>query len=397
MGARVDWLTLGLGLLPFWSALALALWAGGMVALWVRRGGLLLRDRDTWLGLLLVVGLGVSTWQSPTPGEALLGLGNVLPFLAFFLAVRGELSPLRMRRLLAVMGSTAVVVTGIGLAQALFPHPWTVSLLGVEINWHPRIPGRIDSVFSDANVIASYCVMMFWVQLGLAGTAPAKSWRRWAWGAAAGLTLLALVLTRSLNGLAVMWGMGLALTVAFRRYGLSVFLLLLGVAVVGAGWDWPGWRAVVPEVLWGRIPKYITGQAEDLRTVQWRIAWQGFWQRPCWGWGLRSFPNLYHRATGSWVGHPHNLWVMLLVETGVWTTGLLTYLVGRVIVGAWQTWQQDRQPWYGGMGLAFIGVTLFHMLDVTLFDGRVNGLAWLLLAGLAGGTGTRRRLSGGRC
>jgi len=33
--------------------------------------------------------------------------------------------------------------------------------------------------------------------------------------------------------------------------------------------------------------------------------------------------------------------------------------------------------------LGFVGITCFHGLDVTLFDGRVNGLAWLLLAVLA--------------
>ncbi|MCS7030754.1 MAG: hypothetical protein NZL92_04400 [Gloeomargarita sp. SKYG116] len=385
MGARLDWLAIGLGILPFWSVLGLALWAGGMVTLWVRQGRALLRDQDTWLWLTVAVGLLFSAWQSPAPGTALLGLGNFIPFFAFFLALRSYLTPARMSLLLTIMGSTAVVVAGIGLAQALVSRPWTLTILGVEMNWHPRIPGRIDSVFSDANVMASYCVMMLFVQLGLAWQAPVKSWARWGWHAAAGLTLLALVLTRSLNGLAVAWVIGLGLSWAYRRYGVSALLLLLGLAVIAAGWDWPGWRLVVPEVLWGRIPKYLTGQAEDLRTVQWQVAWHAFLQRPWWGWGLRYFPTLYRQSTQSWVGHPHNVWVMLLVETGVWTTALLMYLVGRVLAQGWWHWQRSRQPWYGGMWLAFVAITLFHGLDVTLFDGRINGLAWLLLAGLAGG------------
>ncbi|MCS7291558.1 MAG: hypothetical protein RMI89_01095 [Gloeomargarita sp. SKYBB_i_bin120] len=388
-------MAIGLGLLPFWSVPALALWAGEMVTIWGRQGCVLLRNRDTWQWLLLTAGFLWSTWQSPAPREALLGLGNFVPFFAFFLALRPYLTPTRLQVLLTVMASTGVAVTAIGLLQATFPYPWTLTLLGVEMNWHPRIPGRVDSVFSDANVMASYCVMVLFVQLGLAVQAPAKSWTRWGWGMAAGLTGLALVGTRSLNGLLVVWLLGLGLSLAYRRYGFSALLLLLGLAVVGAGWDWPGWRAVVPEVLWGRIPKYLSGQAEDPRTTQWQIAWQAFWQRPWWGWGLRAFPTLYHQATGRWVGHPHNLWVMLLVETGVWTTLGFTYLVGRVVVQAWRHWRQDPQPWYGAMGLAFIGVTLFHMLDVTLFDGRVNGLAWLLLTGLAGARGHKSPPDGG--
>jgi hypothetical protein len=74
---------------------------------------------------------------------------------------------------------------------------------------------------------------------------------------------------------------------------------------------------------------------------------------------------------------------MLLVETGVWVTGLLTVLVGRVVVQGWWHWRQRGDWLYGGMWLGFVGITCFHGLDVTLFDGRVNGLAWLLLAVLA--------------
>ncbi|MEN9217193.1 MAG: O-antigen ligase family protein, partial [Gloeomargarita sp. HHBFW_bins_162] len=260
-----------------------------------------------------------------------------------------------------------------------------VTLFGLEMNWHPRIPGRVDSIFSDANVMASYCVMMMPVQVGLALKAPAGSRGRWGWAGAVSLTLLALVLTRSLNGLAVVWLLGMGVCLLHRRYGLAGGILLLGIATIGAGLDWPGWRSVIPELLWGRLPKYLEGQAEDLRTVQWQVAWEWFLQRPGWGWGLRYFPTLYQQSTNSWVGHPHNFWVMVLVETGVWATGLFTLLVGRVVGRGWFSWRKNKDWCYGGMWLGFVGITCFHLLDVTLFDGRVNGLAWLLLAGLADG------------
>ena len=382
MGARIGWLGLGLAVLPFWSALGLAVWAGGMLGLWWRQGRALCQRRDTWLWLLLAVLFLVSALQSPDRGNALLGLGNFLPFFGFFLAVRAQVTPAQRHLWAQIIGVTGLVVAVVGMAQLLGGQA-TFSLWGLELNWHPRIPGRIDSVFSDANVMASYCVMVGAVQGGLAASAPAGSWRRWGWGAASALTLGAVVLTRSLNGLAVVWLLGLGLSLMYRRYLVAGGLVLLGLGILGAGWDWPGWRTVVPEVLWGRLSKYLAGQAEDLRTVQWQIAWAWLGQRPWWGWGLRSFPALYHQSTHSWVGHPHNLWVMLLVETGIWTTGLLTVLVGRVVVQGWRQWRQSGDALYGGVWLGFVGISCFHVLDVTLFDGRINGLAWLLLAVLA--------------
>ncbi len=381
MGTGLNWLEVGLGILPFWSGLGLAVWAGGLISLWVRQGKILLRQRETWLWVGLTGWMLVSALQSPDPGAAVLGLGNFVPFFAFFLAVRTQVTPARRQRWAYLMGGMAFLVAGVGVAQA-WGGQGTVELFGVEMNWHPRIPGRVDSVFGDANVMASYCVMMLPVQLGLTLKASPGSWCRWGWTGAMGLTLLALLLTRSLNGLGVVWLLGMGVSLTHRRYGLGMLLFLLGIGILGAGWDWPGWRMVLPELLWGRLPKYLFGQAEDLRTVQWQLAWDWFRQRPWWGWGLRYFPTLYQQSTNSWVGHPHNFWVMLLVETGLGATGLLTFLVGRVVVRGWWYWRQTRDWLYGGMWLGFLGISCFHGLDVTLFDGRVNGLAWLLLAGL---------------
>ncbi|MEN9213912.1 MAG: O-antigen ligase family protein, partial [Gloeomargarita sp. DG_1_6_bins_138] len=381
MGTRLGWLEIGLAILPFWPGLGLAVWAGGLLAVWVRRGRVLLRQRETWWWLGLAGLLGVSALQSPDVPGALLGLGNFLPFFAFFLAVREQMTPAQRQTWVRIMGGTAILVAGMGVAQS-YGGQATVTLCGLEMNWHPRIPGRVDSIFSDANVMASYCVMMLPVQVGLALHAPANTRQRWGWAGAAGLTLWALLLTRSLNGLAVVGLLSMGVSVLHRRYGLAGLIGLLGLGIIGAGLDWPGWRAVIPELLWGRVPKYALGQAEDLRTVQWQLAWAWFWQRPGWGWGLRYFPTLYQQSTQSWVGHPHNFWVMLLVETGVAVTGLLTVLVGRVVWQGWGYWRTSKDWCYGGMWLGFVGITCFHGLDVTLFDGRVNGLAWLLLAGL---------------
>jgi len=52
---------------------------------------------------------------------------------------------------------------------------------------------------------------------------------------------------------------------------------------------------------------------------------------------------------------------MLLVETGVWVTGLFTVLVGRVVVQGWGHWRQTQDWLYGGMWLGFFGGHLLSL------------------------------------
>jgi O-antigen ligase len=96
------------------------------------------------------------------------------------------------------------------------------------------------------------------------------------------------------------------------------------------------------------------------------------------------------------IGHPHNLLLMLAAETGIPAALLFFGLVGWVVVqgslllasrrpfsSAKASDRGDRLLYFSYL-VAFTGCALFSFLDITLFDVRINLLGWLLLAAIAG-------------
>jgi O-antigen ligase len=148
-------------------------------------------------------------------------------------------------------------------------------------------------------------------------------------------------------------------------------------------------RRIVPRMIWARINDEMFERPDaSLRTTQWHFAWEMIKQRPLTGWGLRNFSALYKDQTQFFVGHPHNLPLMLSAEMGVPATLLFYGLVGWIVYSGveWIRGSGDR----GDRAIvltyvvAFMACTLFSLLDVTLFDARINTLQWLLLAGIWG-------------
>jgi O-antigen ligase len=151
---------------------------------------------------------------------------------------------------------------------------------------------------------------------------------------------------------------------------------------------------------------YSDRAIETLRSTQWQFTWELIQDRPFLGWGLRNFTPLYQTQMEIWLGHPHNLPLMLSAEIGLPGLMLLLGLVGSIIIrgsklvmiwsdlsptpGA-QQWQQDQLMFLTFI-IAFCALSLFNLLDVTLFDLRLNLLAWVLLAAINGASHHYRQL-----
>jgi O-antigen ligase len=79
---------------------------------------------------------------------------------------------------------------------------------------------------------------------------------------------------------------------------------------------------------------------------------------------------------------------MLLAETGIPATLLLYLSVGWVCyrgvnhLNPLQPLRTQTHLIPLMLLLAFAATTLFHLIDVTLFDARINTLGWLLLAAI---------------
>ena len=125
-----------------------------------------------------------------------------------------------------------------------------------------------------------------------------------------------------------------------------------------------------------------------LRITQWQFLGDMIKQRPITGSGLRSFTPAYEAAMDTWLGHPHNLYLMLTSEIGIPAAGLFIGFVGWILVRGRLVWQglaeKSERLIFFSYFMAFSGYALFNLLDVTVLDLRLNVFAWLLLAGIWG-------------
>ncbi|MBW4519677.1 MAG: O-antigen ligase family protein [Scytolyngbya sp. HA4215-MV1] len=378
------------------------------------------------------------------PGEAFLGLVHFLPFFGIFAALSLLIqTSAQLRRLAWVLVLGSVPVTLVGLGQMFWGWAGPVQVLWIVVNWilppTGNPPGRMDSVFEYANVLASYLVMVFVVTLGLwihrnpwrpenvqdqneetvasSKTLPlidaedprrvvyrsqaTPSLRVWLFlTACLGADAIALILTNSRNA----WAIVVLVCLAYAVYLGWHWLLVLvggvtGTVLLSAFGPEPlrqKLRQLVPAFFWARLTDemFPDRPLPTLRTMQWRFAVTMAQQRPWTGWGLRNFSPLYQEKMHFWLGHPHNLPLMLAAETGIPATILFLGLVGWVFGRGWWKLSQgfgtlaspsfeDRLMFFTYL-LAFSACTLFSLSDITLFDARINLLGWLLLAAIRG-------------
>jgi O-antigen ligase len=137
----------------------------------------------------------------------------------------------------------------------------------------------------------------------------------------------------------------------------------------------------------------------ELRPILAQVAWDMFLDRPLAGCGYGQYFNTYNDyLTDRSVDLPlerarpycqHNVFLSLLVETGLIGMGLFLALLALWTRDAWRTWRQfDAPPWRRQLGLVFLAVmaayaanAMFHEMSIIP---TVNMLLFFM-AGLAAG------------
>jgi O-antigen ligase len=421
-------------LLPFSSLLGAVGIGLVAIAIWQRKLRVMVRrPMQRGLGILSVL-LLLSSALASKQAEAWLGLVNFLPFFPVFAALSELIqTPAQLRRLAWILVAGSLLVVLIGFGQLFWGWAGFIQILWIVVHWQidptGTPPGRMASIFSYATVLASYLVITLILSLGLwveaiarrQKTEDRRQKRQGTEGSPSiylppypphpphppplptlSLLLLvfanaiALVLTNSRNA----WAIAILACLGFGVYrGWRWLLAAVGVVaggILGAAFfpaplrDWL--RAIVPAFFWVRLTDqlYPDRPYAQLRTTQWEFALSLSQQRPWTGWGLRNFSPIYTAQMQYWVGHPHNLFLMLLAETGVPATLLLVGLVAWIMVQgvnccrrALHVQPQDQSILFTYL-IAFSGCILFNLLDIPLFDVRINLLGWLLLSAICG-------------
>jgi O-antigen ligase len=400
------WLLAAAALIPVNLAPSLLLALVGTIQGYTRCGGRILRDPLFGLAALLsLAAVGVAFW-----GEdwrlSLPGMFNYWPFLLMLpafadaLASRGsgtESCPVGRRRLaqVLVLGSGLMLLLGWGevlwgwQGHFFWGPVWITGVAGGE---------RPAAAFTSPNTLAIYLVIHLCLAAGLWLDRADRDWpQAVGLGAVLGLGSLLLLLTASRNG----WGVGglaLMMGLALRRCWWGIGILAgLGLAGLAAAWDWPGWRAVVPRLIWSRLadtfdPQALYFSSTANRLDAWQFALQMARERPLTGWGWQSFAALYNaQEPPELLGHCHNLYLHLAAEGGI--PLLLGHLIlwGWILARGWQAWRRSQESVLLGMLLALTAFFASGLLDVVMLDGRIHLLVTLLLGAVWGASLERQR------
>ncbi|MBP0027485.1 O-antigen ligase family protein [Roseofilum sp. Guam] len=364
------------------------------------RGEVALRRPLTQALIIFALGLILTCLLAEFPGEAALGLAHFLPFILLLVGL-GELigTSGHLRRMATWVVFSSLPVAIIGLGQRFRGWSGPIRWLGIVIDWPLTAggipPGRISSIFGYANDLAAYLAIVWILALGL--LLEKRSKKRWFWiglGVTTVLDGITLFLTHSRNA----WAIAALAVLAYALYWGWRILVAAVMAVCGLIlWSAFGvdpsrqWvRMVVPAYIWARLTDemFPDRPLAQLRSTQWQFAIDLVHQRPFLGWGLRSFSPLYETQMNYWIGHPHNLPLMFLAEMGIpltiWFFCLVTWILAKATHLLSRLPRQTEGAILFSYLLAFAGISLFHLLDITLFDSRINFLGWWLLGSILG-------------
>lgn len=357
--------------------------------------------------------LTISCLWSLDPLNSLGGVAaNYLPYIFFFLALRLVLrTPEQLRRLAWIIVTGSIGNAIIGLGQNFLNWSKQINFALNEITFKaPDTVERMTSTFTHANFFAGYLV----ISLILGVVLWCEHWQKEFLGKEFGqndknhatatmvsmlflsisilLNLVCIFYTSSRNG----WLTLLLASVALMLfYGQRLIVIALGAiasVIMGAAFSGEpiqGWlRQIVPYVIWARINGQMYPEPyANSRVAIWEYAWQLAQQKPWTGWGLQTFPQLYKAHAQIYLGHAHNLFLLLAAEVGIPITLTLIILVGFVMVQSLRNiWQfpKDDRPILFGYILAFSAFISLNTVDVTVFDIRLNAIAWILLAAIGG-------------
>ncbi|WP_223342233.1 O-antigen ligase [Synechocystis sp. PCC 7339] len=406
--------SVGLTLLPFNAVAGLLPLLFASLSPWFFHGKKLasLPLAKVWAALTLWFLL--TTITAHDRGEALLGLANFVPYFIVFLAFSQVICQFKQLNNLAWLltaNTVVLIIFGFGQIYGDWATPNWLAAIGTNLVAGGRPEGRMSSLLMYANLFSAWLLMVFPLSLGLLiqcirrwhFTAPSNRLNPpplvWALLVACILEAIALVLTGSRSA----WGIGLLIGIAYAIY-LSWYWL---VALAGGATAMVLWasfgpfgkeplRQIVPKYFWGRLSDelYPDRYTTALRSTQWQFSWDMFLDQPIFGQGLRNFTPLYQAAMNVWIGHPHNLVLMLLGETGLIGTGLMLGAVGFILAQGMMLLinlgrcrgfrRQSQHLLLLSYGIAFAALCLYNLFDVTIFDMRNNVLGWIFLAAIAG-------------
>ena len=407
---RVPWrnwpwsgLQIGLLCLPLFPALGSVFIFASAVLAGIQKLDRIKQQPLNWLLTLFGLWLIVVSLFAEYQQESWLGLANFLPFLVLFATISQVVcSFTQLNRLAWILVLSSPVVVILGFGQLWGGWRTTDLFLGWELLATGNPSGRMASVFMYANILAAYLLVVLifgiglWLETYQVCSQSHNHKQRWLLSLLTIVVIgdsLGLIFTSSRNAWAIAFLAALAFAIYLGWYWLLAGVSAVATTVLGAAFapapisNWL--RIIIPPYFWLRLSDrmYPDRPLATLRLTQWQFCWELTQQHPWLGWGLRNFTPLYQARMDIWLGHPHNLFLMLTAEVGIPGTICLASAIAWILTSAiflLKTLTAQARLRLFTYLVAFCSLILFNLLDVTLFDLRLNILAWIVLASIYG-------------
>ncbi|MFM6307067.1 MAG: O-antigen ligase family protein [Dolichospermum sp.] len=354
---------------------------------------------------ILSILLLISTGFAPHKLDAFLGLFNLIPFFFLFAGLTSLIqTPAQLRQISWIMVFGSIPILIIGFGQLFLNWNFKFQVLWIVFDWIVApggLPqGRMAANFMHANTLAAYLVTILILGLGLWLENYQKLKQKNPLIIFLIITLsanfIALILTNSRNG----WFIAIFACLAYALYQgwrliVATVMTITSCFLLAAFAPSPiaeFFRKFVPYAIWARLndDMFPDRPIALMRKTQWEFALNLTQKHHLTGSGLRSFSELYKTQMQIDINHPHNLFLMLSAETGLITTLLFCGLLIWILITASQLlWNsqiiepKNRLIFFSYL-ITFIGWILFNIVDITIFDIRLNTIFWVFLAALCG-------------
>ncbi len=273
------------------------------------------------------------------------GLFTLLHLFAWLTMTVGLLKTWRQWRTLL---NYEVVLSAFMAIVALLQKPFPKLLLFPA---GPRVGGLLDNPI----YMGAYQIFNLFFLLLL--TLKTSSRRAWAWYAGIAVLDIAAFIAAQSRGDLLGLGMGIIAFAVFiavfsknkkARYGtlLAMVVLFIGYGVLFALRN----TAFIQHSSFARLTNFTT--TVDTRLIAWKIAWQGFLERPLTGWGLDTFHLIFNQHFNpvslgfgiyeTWFDRAHNTILDVLSMTGV--LGFITF-ASIFIALFYSVWRAFRKGW----------------------------------------------------
>lgn len=328
---------------------------------------------------------------------------NFIPFFLLFFAVFNTFDTYKFKQFLTCILISSIPVILLAIIEFLFNQYgyYDVSRF-ISQDFQIRHSGS-SSVFNNSNFLAGYLVILLGLSLGilvgynkkycnylnLLGNL-SESQSLFLIKTYVCFNILAIVCSQSRNGLLVSLVMICSYAVICNKSKNSLyFAVCLLVLITSFFYS----EKYINEI------RYLSGElsltpsmareiftfATDSRTEIWGIAVSLGKQRPFLGWGLGNYKLLYPVQSIGIPNHPHNLWLMLFVETGIMGLVSFNVFVGHILCQSFRRMHlinKEEKSILISCLMPFFASVVFHFFDCPLFDARINCLNWIFLAGI---------------